>query len=560
MVKKIQTLIMVILLFTATELAAQTEATAPGAIQQQTRQTLEYYRLERKVREGLPPKSEDEKVIRQKQEAPQEETRKPSARIWIEKILINESKILSQEELKKVTEKYEGRECTISELFEAVAAINALYADKRFFVAKAILPPQKVEKGNVRIELVEGRLGEFKIEGNTSTRDSFILNRMSLKQEDLIRLDTFEKDILYLNRTNDIDVRAKLKPGKIFGRTDAVLTVDEPQEYEVILFSDNAGRETTGKERGGIIFSDKSLLGFRDALDINLVGAQGTVAGSLSYDFPVNKYATRLGLSYDRNQIEYITGPLQSLDMAGDSNDFGIRVTHPFLVRQWLTLNGYLAYHYKDSNTEFGDVTLFETTADDFSLGFDFKSRDKKGAWIFNNALTYGRDNYGDDREYVIYNLDLIRVHFFNDMISGIFRGSGQISDSDLLPSFDLFQIGGMSTVRGYPEGLLAGDNGYYTSAELTVALPFVERLSKNKLTRNDVKFFIFLDHGGTFPYKGNDESINSDDFLTSAGFGFDFKFTQYFSGRISCGIPLVSRDDNQDGASIHFYIQSKLY
>ena len=49
----------------------------------------------------------------------------------------------------------------------------------------------------------------------------------------------------------------------------------------------------------------------------------------------------------------------------------------------------------------------------------------------------------------------------------------------------DLFQTGGLATVRGYSEGLLMGKNGYYASAELM--FPLLPRTIKTKSFQNTI-------------------------------------------------------------------------
>lgn len=63
---------------------------------------------------------------------------------------------------------------SLQDLFDAVAAINRLYDARHQPTARAILPPQTVSDGTVRIRLVEARIGELRVGGTTWLRDDFI--------------------------------------------------------------------------------------------------------------------------------------------------------------------------------------------------------------------------------------------------------------------------------------------------------------------------------------------------------------------------------------------------
>ena len=47
-------------------------------------------------------------------------------------------------------------------------------------------------------------------------------------------------------------------------------------------------------------------------------------------------------------------------------------------------------------------------------------------------------------------------------------RGAFQLTDDHSMPSSEQFAVGGVSTVRGLPEGARMGDTGYLVSAELS--------------------------------------------------------------------------------------------
>lgn len=102
-----------------------------------------------------------------------------------------------------------------------------------------------------------------------------------------------------------------------------------------------------------------------------------------------------------------------------------------------------------------------------------------------------------------------------------------------------------MSSVRGYKEGLLMGDTGYLLSVEWS--RPLYEKTTG----------LIFIDHGGAFPFKGNDEVIDSSDFLTSFGVGITHNFSSEHMAKLVLGLPL--QHGNENSPRLHFVWQSVL-
>ncbi|MDY6879954.1 MAG: ShlB/FhaC/HecB family hemolysin secretion/activation protein [Thermodesulfobacteriota bacterium] len=516
---------------------------------------LKYYQLEEKLKDGKETIEEKEEEIVDEEPEPVKVAPKVKEQTFlVKKIITNPSEILSKKELDDILTAYEGKIIAIKDLFQIIDEINSLYRSKNMIAAKAILPPQKIKDGIVKIQLIEGHIGDIAIEGNKYTKDSYFRKRIDIQSGGLVDIDELKKNILHFNNTNDVRIRAELKPGSTFGTTDYVLNAQEPKNYDVTLWCDNAGRDDVGRYRLGAVLSSKSLLGYRDPLTLGGYWAEGTSAGFINYSIPLNRFGTRLGGSYDYNQIEIISGAFEPLDISGESYDLSGSLSHPFIGRRNLKLNGFLEYHDKESSTDFGSITLYESEVKSGVLGFDMQSFDARGMWYSRNSVTVGSESVGSDKNFVKFNTITTRLQVLKNDRIATFRLSGQAADTDLLPSSEQFQIGGLSTVRGFTEGLLSGDQGYVINLQLDSPLPYVKGELFGKPARKIFKWSIFLDHGGAFPYKGHEESIGSEDFLTSAGLGLLFNFNKYVNGRIFWGVPLDDHEDNSTGM-IHFYL-----
>lgn len=484
------------------------------------------------------------------------------ARFFLRQIDFSESEVLTEAALRDVAGRYVGREVSVADLFKLVGEVNALYRERKVIAAKAVLPPQKIEQGRVSIRLVEGRVGQTRLQGNETTDDAFITGGLTvLEPGRLVYLDELESDLFYFNSVNDIDLRAVLKPGETFGTTDYILQVTEPPRYDTTVFIDNAGRDDVGLYRIGIAHANRSVFGRRDSLKIGGHWAAGTKALYASYDLPLTGRGTRLGLSADYSEIKIVDGELEPLDVSGDSFNAGIFLTHPLQVTREGLTNGYAGFNYKESTTDFDDVRLFSTSVRSITAGVDLQRSSVGQSWLARLYATGAPNAWGNTKSFVRFNGEYSRIKVLRNNWVLLYRARLQLSPADLLPSSEQFQIGGMSTVRGYPEGLLIGDRGYFGSVELTFPLDEADALdlSANPFTQR-LRGVMFFDHGGAFPFKGNNEPIDNDDFLTSIGGGITLNLDKRTQARVVFGMPLDNRDDDEDGPMLHFYVQKGIF
>lgn len=529
---------------------------SPGAVLEGSRDTREY--LESQRRRAAPVAPGGPAIIDQTIPA-QPAPKGGETRFVLTELAFTPSRVLSAEALRQVAADYVGREVAIDDLFAVVERINALYREQGVIAAKAVLPPQRIAGGRVQVRLVEGEVGTVSISGNADTRAEFVTRGIrGLEPGNVVRLEGLESELFFFSSVNDIDLRAVLKPGQAFGTTDYELQVIEPRRFENTVFIDNAGRDDVGLYRLGFSHVNRSLFGYRDDLSLGGHIAEGTRALYGAYNFPLNSRGTRLGVSVDYSAIDIVDGALEPLDVTGESVNAGLFLTRPIVVQRDRVVNGFAGYSFKESSTDFDGVTLFETSVRSVTVGVDVQRNGFDSSWFARLNATGAPDTWGNTKSFFRVNADYSRMTLLQDSQVLLLRARAQWSPDDLLPSSEQFQIGGMSSVRGYPEGLLIGDKGYFVSLELSfpVSATAAADLSVSPFAQR-WRGILFLDHGGAFPFKGNNESIDEDDFLTSLGGGFSLNLGRQTQARLVVGFPVGSRDDGEDSPTLHFFLQS---
>lgn len=386
-----------------------------------------------------------------------------AARFTLRKVLFTPSYFLSAEKLRDLSAPYLGHPITIVDLYRLVDAVNALYAKKGLITDRAILPLQHIRNGTVHIELVEGKVGRIEFSGKPYTSRRFMLKRLKLRKGEVLDTAAFGRRLIYFNRTNSLALRAMLKPGHGFGLTDVVLDPVEPPRYRTYLLLNNEGYDATGRLQGGVYAQLNGPLRRGDQLSIYLLKSRGGFNGNIAYQVPLTVRGLSLSVSASHNQIHIVSGPFSKIGITGHANVGRIGISQPVLVtRRWLVGVG-ASVAYTDSRTDVSGAPLSKDRI--WSTGVNFSAQyDRPGQqWSLSTEIRHGlaRELLGNHRSYWVLTgegagtVDLPGPYFAR------LQWTWQYSSADTLPSSELYQLGGVGTVPGYPVGTASGASGY---------------------------------------------------------------------------------------------------
>lgn len=101
-------------------------------------------------------------------EAPQKEEKPttPSVTFVLKEIKITGVTFFKSEDLCSIYQPYINKEITLKDLESIAKDIESRYAKKGYLTTNAYIPEQDIKDGKVEIRVVEGKMGELKIEGN----------------------------------------------------------------------------------------------------------------------------------------------------------------------------------------------------------------------------------------------------------------------------------------------------------------------------------------------------------------------------------------------------------
>lgn len=453
------------------------------------------------------------------------------------------SAFLSEEDLDGIVADYVGNRVDFSQIQRLVQDVNDLYTRKGVVTASAVLPPQTLSEGILKVRLVEGTLSTVAISGNNKIPDSFVLDRVRLTTgNNIVDVPTAAEDITRFNQLYNSQLRVSLQPGALFGTTELALELSEPKTNQLSFFIDDQGVQSTGQTQVGAFFQSYSLLTPDDNLLAFGTLSQRSLSGTLSYDAPVTPDGTRLGLTYSRSAIEVIEGPTKPLNIEGSSASLGASLTVPAYISATWSLFGVGGLSYGISDSFSNSTPLVDSATTRYSLALFATYNDQNVAFTIRPqvALANAEDFIAStNREATLFTGSFNGTYQLESGIALTANGAWQYTDTKLLPGDLLFQIGGPSTVRGFPSNGSSGDSGYFVQFE-------AHKIMDIDGWANGSDLFGFIDIGSvysTFP-----ERVS----FASAGAAIEYPLSDKSLFEIGVGFPLNTVVANQSDFEVY--------
>ena len=408
--------------------------------------------------------------------------------VRVERFVISGVTIFEPEDLVGLLVPYKGRDVSLGELNNIALKVQNFYRAKGYITTFVYVPVQHISNNTVEIRVVEGRIGKIEVEGARYFNKEFIRDKLQIREGDVILHKDLNKKIVNLNQNPDRTVEAVLVPGDMLETTDIVLKVKDRIPWHMFLEYNNFGSKYTGESRMEVGVSNNNLFGRDDSLslrgqmsngDLYTRSAGGLMGGSASYNIPINFKGTRLGAYISYLETE-IGKEFYLLDSKGKALTGGAFVTHPIIDSEHVRSNLMLGFDIKRNKNYLLD---FISSHDRLSVakgGLMFDVDDKFGRTYLNNEIHFGIPHFAGSMDAI--DPDASRLGGGGKFIKYVGRFSrrqnlpyssylmmsckGQYTQ-DSLVSGEQFYVGGVDTVRGFPELSYTGDYGYALNAEL---------------------------------------------------------------------------------------------
>ena len=486
-------------------------------------------------------------------------------KITVRSIRLEGNRFILDDELMPLTESYIGKEVTFDELKKLVEAINQVYRTKGYYSSQAYIPPQDINDGALTIKVLEGIIGKVSIEGNHFFRDWYIRSRLEQKPGEILNIPDLEDSLNRITRQEAIRAKAILSPGANTGETDIQLNIQEKQPWQISPTYDTQGRPFIGIHRGGVEISNNNVMGIGDRFSARWLGATGTQIVSSTYNVPIHKSGTELGFLYSFGFVDVDLELDRQPDVVGTSHNYGLTLSQPLDKNRTFVADAGLLVKKIDSYIN-NSLTNRDYIGS-MQFGLNFNKPDRYGRTFARVQTTVAPLGFmGSNVSFWKNEGYLTRLFVLPKRNLLIFRAYAQMTP-DNLPSAEQFQIGGAFSVRGFTEGVLAGDRGYSFTVEHRWPVPYLSYVSK--WLANRVQGAFFFDMGQAWidssnpTFVGGVSNREERTLLMGAGVGVRAQLTRFLQGFVDFGFGLVNRSvvepDGQPTARIHVGVRSNL-
>lgn len=182
-----------------------------------------------------------------------------------------------------------GRAITGPELQEMAARITKLYAERGYMTSRCIVPAQRVDDGNVVLQIEEDKLGSLLLGGLTSYRfdPRVFFDQINDLRGKVINVPDLDERLRLVARIPGARVKPVLRKSA-FGVTDLVLEISDIDNLGTVNLT-NDGSRLTSVNRLSVA---KTLY--------NLTGAGDVLSLSVTTAVPSTEYFGGLNASYQR--------------------------------------------------------------------------------------------------------------------------------------------------------------------------------------------------------------------------------------------------------------------
>ncbi|MDK2091576.1 ShlB/FhaC/HecB family hemolysin secretion/activation protein [Aliarcobacter butzleri] len=441
---------------------------------------------------------------------------------------------ISSEELNAIVKDYVNKELTFKQIKEVLSLINNYYRDKGYFVARAYLPQQELSKNNnvLKISILEGNYGEFKLENSSLVSDKVIQDILdSVKDKDIISFNTIERVTNLINdRAGSVVTKASISPGQKVGTSDFDIGVESTKRVDGYIVADNYGSRYTGYNRVQGLININSPFNIGDKISISGLVSNGADLknGKIAYELPLNSYGLKSDFAYTRTNYNLVE-EYKSLDAKGNSNIYEAGLSYPLIrsTNENLYLKG--KYYHKDMNDYMSGDKYEDKSINSFVTTLEYDKNYSIGtlpARVFANLnLTTGHlssknrnpnnGNYNKVDTYISNDI------YFNEIFSLNTNLTAQkvLGNKNLDGSEDL-SLGGPNAVKLYPYSEQSAENGYIASFELFSKLPNIASYNH--------KIGLFYDMGNVYQERNLDTTFQRKT-LQDIGLGYYSSFDDFF-------------------------------
>jgi hemolysin activation/secretion protein len=516
---------------------------------------------------GEPPPSTTRDTPTPPQEAVSQTAAAAPRPFFIQEYRVLGSKVLTSLEIGRAVYRFLGPGRTIDDVEQARAALEKAYHDKGYQTVAVQIPQQQGRGGVVFLEAVENKVGRLRVKGSRYySLDAIRKDVPSIAEGKVPNFDDLTREVVGLNQWPDRRVTPTLRPGVEPGTVDIDLNVKDTLPLHGSVELNNRYSPNTSELRlnGGVSYGNLWQLGHGAGLSFQISPENREDVKVISgYYLARLPHVDWLTLTLQATKQDSNVSTLSDSTVAGKGDTVGLRagITLPPLTGYVHSVTLGIDYKHFEQNVFLGvnPATASSSTAaaNEISTPTTYYplSIAYSGSWLGKGYVTelnagvyfhlrgmggsqesFDNSRYNADGGFIYFRGDLSHQHDLPGGFQIFSKVQGQISNEPLLSS-EQFSAGGLSSVRGYLEGEVPGDNAIIGSLELRS--PSLLGWLGDKA--GEWRLYTFVDAG----YVTINDPLPEQDAhweMASIGAGTRIRLLDHFNGSLDAGLPLISQ------------------
>jgi len=468
-----------------------------------------------------------------------------SIKLLLKDVDVKDVTVFTAEELKPIYEKYLSHKVSLEVAWIIAAEITNKYRDNGYFLSRAYVPEQEIDKGVIRINVVEGYVG--KVEIDKKYQESSIIQQLinDITSQKPVKAAQLESFLLRLNDLPSYSFRGVLSDLDSADESAVLIKlVVTDKENAGSISLDNFGSRYLGPQQVTLAYQANLLpmqqtnfatvagtqidelkfgslehiimLNPKLKLQLNATrteAAPGYTLGDFNIKSRATSYSTDLSYQWVRQRLENLVLKFSLEARNTNTALLGNQITHDHI-------RAFRANAYYDIFDNWNGYNAANIT---FSNGLDILDASQSGD--VNLSHEQAKPNF---RKVSVF---LSRQQALTEELSLTTALSTQYASGTLYSS-ESFGYGGQGFGRAYDSSDITGDHGIAGSAEIRY----------NSFNYGDQLYlspYIFYDVGKIWNINvgtGEKKELSG----SSAGFGVRFDTIENISGLLGLSFPLT--------------------
>jgi outer membrane protein insertion porin family len=480
--------------------------------------------------------------------------------------------VISTAELEDLFKDQTGLPQNISQLNEAIAKIENIYADKGFVLARV----KKISDdpdGMVNIDINEGNIDKIKIVGNTKTKEYIVRRNMLTSEGSIYNEEILKEDLKRIFGTQAFeDVRRVVSASENDPeKFDLTVEVDEKRTGSISL---GGGVDTGSGIFGSLGYTNPNFMGRGQVVSAVVLAGSGVIRKDTD---TVRRATVQFEASFTEPRVGNTLNSISANAFARDYASFqvplaierriGTEVTWARPIKRFKNVAGSMSLGLEKIRLKEGAFGTYATYSALAGIPYEemlsermneleggtfvnlgptlaYDTRDDRlsptRGWYNTVKLTQAFGLGGDIAQYGRAHASIRKYIPLGERTTLAFNvqgGSGLIGD---LPTFASYRLGGANTIRGFREGNLGhGAQFVMGSAELRAPIPIINKITKVPFLEN-IRGALFVDAGKLFSQSLGNEIFDRPGYGISAGAGLRINIPGLGPIRVDYGLPLT--------------------